>query len=70
MVVSYRIDGSDETNRIGISASNLSRSSPIRRLRRLAPAGGGAGSRSRRRVEVERGGSLEFEFSRATVVGF
>jgi hypothetical protein len=42
----------------------------IRRLRRLAPAGGGVSSRSRRRVAAERGGSSEFEFSRASVVGF
>jgi hypothetical protein len=51
-------------------ASNLGRSSPIQRLRRLAPAGGDAGSRSRRHIAAERGGSPEFEFSRATVVGF
>jgi hypothetical protein len=36
---------------------------PIRWLRQLAPAGGGAGSRSQRCVVAERGGSLEFEFS-------
>jgi hypothetical protein len=43
------------------SVSQLS--SLIRRLRELAPAGGGAGSRSRRRVMAERGGSPEFKFS-------
>jgi hypothetical protein len=43
---------------------------PIRRLRRLAPVGGGIGSRSRWCVAAERGGSPEFEFSRATVVIF
>jgi hypothetical protein len=37
---------------------------------RLALAGGGAGSRSRRLITAERGGSPEFGFSRATVVGF
>jgi hypothetical protein len=55
---------------MGISASNLGRSSPIRWLRWLALVGGSAGSRSRRRVMAERRGSPEFEFSRATVVGF
>jgi hypothetical protein len=69
-VVGFWIDGSNWIKWTGISAFNLRRSSPIRRLRWLAPAGGGAGSRSRRRVVAERGGSPEFEFSRATVVGF
>jgi hypothetical protein len=35
-----------------------------------APAGGGTGSHSRWRITAEHGGSLEFEFFRATVVGF
>jgi hypothetical protein len=48
----------------------LCRSSLIRWLRQLAPAGGGVGSRSWRRVAAERSGSSEFEFSRATMVGF
>jgi hypothetical protein len=69
-VVGFRIDGSDWIKRTGISASNLGRSSLIRRLRRLVPARGGAGSRSRQRVAAERGGTPEFEFSWATVVGF
>jgi hypothetical protein len=54
----------------GISASNLGRSSPIRRLGWLAPAGGGTGLCSWRRSTAKRGGSTEFRFSRATVVGF
>jgi hypothetical protein len=37
---------------------------------RLAPAGDGAGLRSWQRAMAERGGSLEFRFSRAMVVGF
>jgi hypothetical protein len=65
--IGFRIDDSDWIKQTGISASNLDRSSPIRRL---ALAGGSVGSRSQRRVVVERGGSSEFEFSRATVVGF
>jgi hypothetical protein len=69
-VVGFRIDGSDWIKRTGISAFNLSRSPPIRRLRRLASAGGGVGSCSRQRVTAERGGSPEFEFSWATVVSF
>jgi hypothetical protein len=60
----------DLSSRRGISASNLGRSSPIRRLGRLAPAGGSAGSRTRRRATAEHGGSPEFGFSRATVVDF
>jgi hypothetical protein len=43
---------------------------PIRLLRRLALAGGGAGSRSWRCAMVERGSSPEFEFSRATLACF
>jgi hypothetical protein len=39
-------------------------------IRRLAPAAGGASSRSSGRVAAERGGPPEFEFSRATLVGF
>jgi hypothetical protein len=69
-VVGFRIDGSDWIKQIGILASNLGRSSPIWWLRRLAPAGGGTGSRSWWRVAAERSGSLDFEFSRSTVVGF
>jgi hypothetical protein len=67
-VVGFRINDSDWIKRTGISVSNLGHSSPIQRLRRLAPARGGAGSRSRWRVTAEHGGSPEFEFSRATVV--
>jgi hypothetical protein len=65
--VGYRIDGLDWTV---ISASNLTRSSPIRRSRWLAPVGGGAGSRSWWPVRAKHGGSPEFGFSRATVVDF
>jgi hypothetical protein len=36
----------------------------------LALVGGSADSCSRRRTMAERGGSLEFGFSRAMVVGF
>jgi hypothetical protein len=60
----------DLSPRRGILASNLGRSSLIRWLGWLAPTGGGAGSHSRRRATAERGGSPEFRFSRATVVGF
>jgi hypothetical protein len=70
LVVGVRIDGSDWIKWTGISASNLVRSSPIRRMRRLAPAGSGADSRSRWCIAAERGGLLEFEFSRAMMVGF
>jgi hypothetical protein len=69
-VVDYRIDDLDWTKWTVISASNLSRSPLIWRLRQLAPAEGGAGLRSRWRVTTERGGSSEFEFSEAMVVGF
>jgi hypothetical protein len=57
---------------VAIGSSQRCKSHPasIRRLRRLAPVGGGAGSRSRRRIAAERDGSPEFEFSRATVIGF
>jgi hypothetical protein len=47
-----------------------SHSVPIRRLRQLALAGDGVGSCSLRRVTAKHSGSLEFEFSRASVVGF
>jgi hypothetical protein len=60
----------DQWLRLNQSNRYLGRSSPIRRLRPLAPAGGGTGSRSRRRVTAKRGSSLEFEFSWATVVSF
>jgi hypothetical protein len=69
-VIGFRINVSDWIKRTSISASNLSHSSPIRQLRRLALAGGGASSRSWWRVVAQCGGSPEFEFSRATVVGF
>jgi hypothetical protein len=69
-VVGYQIDNSDWTKWIGISASNLGRSSLIWRSRRLALARGGAGSLLRWCLTAERGGSAEFEFSRATVVSF
>jgi hypothetical protein len=36
----------------------------------LAPTGGGVGARTRRRGMAERGGSPEFQFSRAMVVSF
>jgi hypothetical protein len=39
-------------------------------VHRRSDGWGGAGSRSRRRIAVEHGGSPEFEFSRATEVGF
>jgi hypothetical protein len=69
-VVGFRIDDTYWIKRTGISTSYLSHSSPIRRLRRLAPPGGGTGLRSRRRVTAESGGSPEFEFPRDMVVGF
>jgi hypothetical protein len=70
MVVDLEFYSLDEIKRKGISDSNLGLSSPIQWSRRLAPAGGGADSRSWRRVMAERGGSPKFEFSRAMVVGF
>jgi hypothetical protein len=60
----------DRRLRLNQANRYLGRSSPIRRLRRLAPTVGGADSRSRWRIVAERGGSPEFEFSQATVVGF
>jgi hypothetical protein len=54
----------------GVSRLLISTVPPIRRLGRLAPAGGGAGSRSWRRAMAERCGSLEFGFSRDMVVDF
>jgi hypothetical protein len=60
----------DLSPRWGISASNLGHSSPIKWLGWLALVGGGADSCSRRRATVEHGGSPEFGFSRAAVVGF
>jgi hypothetical protein len=60
----------DRWLRLNQSNWYLSHSSPIRRLRWLAPAGGGADSFSRWCIMAERGGSPEFEFFWATVVGF
>jgi hypothetical protein len=70
MVVDSAICVQDLSPWRGISASNLARSSLIKRLGWLAPAGGGVGSCSRRRATAERGGSPEFKFSRAMVVSF
>jgi hypothetical protein len=57
---------------VAISSSQPMQESPVLiwQLRRLASARGGVGSCSRRCVATERGGSPEFEFSWATVVGF
>jgi hypothetical protein len=60
----------DRWLRLNLVNCYLSRSSLIRQSRRLAAVGGGVGSRSRRRVTTEHGGSPEFEFSQATVVSF
>jgi hypothetical protein len=68
--VGFRIDSLDGIKWTGILASNLGRSTRIRRVRRLALARRGAGSCSRRRITAEHGGSPEFESSRAMVVGF
>jgi hypothetical protein len=69
-VVGFRINGSDWIKRTSITASNLDRSLPIQRLRRLAPAEGGDDSRSQQHITTERSDSSEFEFSRAAVVNF
>jgi hypothetical protein len=55
--------------RLGLNQANryLGCSTPIRRL---APARGSVGSHSRQRVAVKRNVMPEFEFSRATVIGF
>jgi hypothetical protein len=69
-VIQPEIYDLDFMYRKGIYPSNLGCTGKIGWRGSWLRPGGGADSRSRRRAMVERGGSPEFMFSRAMVVGF